>query len=332
MNLRNLIEYSYIFSAVLFIFGLKMLGSARTAKRGNFVSAVGMLVAVVATLLIQGIVSFKLILLGLVLGSAIGAIAAQRVQMTAMPEMVGLFNGFGGLASLFVGWAEYHRALNAPHPEISVAAMVATYLAVIIGGITFTGSMIAYAKLAELINGKPILFKGQKPLNAGLLALSLVILAIGSFAPQATYPLFLAAVLISFVLGVLAVIPIGGADMPVVISLLNSYSGLAACAAGFIIGNTVLVVAGCLVGARRHHPDPNHVQGHEPFLGQRALQRFWCHHGHRSSRRRKARGQSHLRRGCLLSAGIGPVGRRRSRLRHGRRPSAARRPRIGRFA
>ena len=249
MDLQSCIEMGYIASAVLFIFGLKMLGSARTAKRGNLVSAVGMLIAVIATLLINGIVSYKLLLAGLVLGSAIGVVAAQRVQMTAMPQMVALFNGFGGLASLLVGWAEYHRALNGPHPGIPVFTMVATYLAVIIGGITFTGSVIAYAKLAEKIDGKPILFQRQKPFNAALLGLSLIFLAIGSFSPQTTYWVFLLTIGFSFALGVLAVIPIGGADMPVVISLLNSYSGLAACAAGFIIGNTVLVVAGCLVGA-----------------------------------------------------------------------------------
>ena len=249
MNRAALVELAYIAVAVLFIFGLKMLGSARTAKRGNLVSAAGMLIAVAATLLTQGLVSYKLLLAGLVLGSVIGALAARRVQMTAMPQMVALLNGFGGLASLLVGWAEYHRALKIEHLGIPAFTMVATYLAAIIGGITFTGSMIAYAKLAEKIDGKPFLFRGQKPLNASLLALSVLLLAAGSFAPGSTYGLFLAAAAISFVLGVLAVIPIGGADMPVVISLLNSYSGLAACAAGFIIGNTVLVVAGCLVGA-----------------------------------------------------------------------------------
>jgi H+-translocating NAD(P) transhydrogenase subunit beta len=243
------IQFSYIAAAVLFIMGLKMLGSARTAKRGNLVSAVAMLIAVTATLLVQGVVSYKLILAGIVLGSAIGAFAAQRVKMTAMPEMVALFNGFGGLASLLVGWAEYHRALQAPEPALSAATMVAIYLAVIIGGITFTGSLIAYAKLAEKITGKPILFRGQKIANATLLAAALALLVLGSLAPESTYPLFLLAAVLSFALGVLAVIPIGGADMPVVISLLNSYSGLAACAAGFVIGNTVLVVAGSLVGA-----------------------------------------------------------------------------------
>ncbi|HMO52269.1 MAG TPA: NAD(P)(+) transhydrogenase (Re/Si-specific) subunit beta [Kiritimatiellia bacterium] len=244
-----LINLAYIVAAVLFIFGLKMLGKATTAPLGNLVSALGMLLAIVATLLIKDIVSYKLIFAGFIIGGAIGAIAAQRVKMTAMPEMVALFNGFGGLASLLVGWSEYHRALNF-HPEnLDAFTMVATYLAVIIGGITFTGSLIAFAKLAEKMTGKPILFKAQKPVNAGLLAAAVIILVMGAMAPASTYPLFLIAILIALALGVLAVIPIGGADMPVVISLLNSYSGIAASAAGFVIMNNVLVVAGCLVGA-----------------------------------------------------------------------------------
>ncbi|HMO05641.1 MAG TPA: NAD(P)(+) transhydrogenase (Re/Si-specific) subunit beta [Kiritimatiellia bacterium] len=249
MNLQFVIDISYIVSAVLFIIGLKMLGSAKTAVRGNFISAIGMLLAVVATLIMKDVISFKLIAAGFIVGGLIGAIAAQRVKMTSMPEMVALFNGFGGLASLLVGWSEYHRGVHAETVNLPAFTMVATYLAVIIGGITFTGSIIAYAKLAEKMNSKPILFKAQKPVNAGLLIASIVILVLGSIAPETTYPLFLIAVIISLILGVLAVIPIGGADMPVVISLLNSYSGLAACAAGFIIFNNVLVVAGCLVGA-----------------------------------------------------------------------------------
>ena len=247
--MENLIEIIYMVSAVLFILGLKMLGKAATAARGNLISAIGMLLAVVATMINKQVVSFEMIIAGIVVGSAIGAVAAQRVKMTAMPEMVALFNGFGGLASLLVGWSEYHRGLYYHQDALTTFTMVATYLAVVIGGITFTGSVIAYAKLAEKMTGKPIMFKAQKPVNALLLLASIAILVIGSLAPETTYPLFMIAVGISLILGVLAVIPIGGADMPVVISLLNSYSGLAACAAGFIIQNSVLVVSGCLVGA-----------------------------------------------------------------------------------
>ncbi len=249
MNAAMIIDVAYILAAVLFIFGLKMLGKATTAPRGNLVSAIGMLVAVVAALMDHHVVSYQVIAAGFVIGTIVGALAAQRVKMTAMPEMVALFNGFGGIASLLVGWAEYHHNFRLDPEKMTTFTMVATYLAVIIGGITFTGSLIAYAKLAEKMTGKPIMFKAQKPVNALLLLASIAVLVIGSMAPESSYPLFVAAIVISMILGVLAVIPIGGADMPVVISLLNSYSGLAACAAGFVILNNVLVVAGCLVGA-----------------------------------------------------------------------------------
>ena len=237
------IEWAYIVAAILFILGLKLLGKQASARRGNLLSAVGMLVAIVATLLVSGL-HYQWIIIGAVIGSAIGAVAAQRVQMTAMPEMVALFNGAGGLASLLVGWVEYHN-----HPTEPVSRTLPIFLAVLIGGVTLTGSVLAYAKLAEKVQTRPILFPFQQPLNAGLLLLSLLCGAIFCAHPESSYPVFLLILLLSLVLGVLAVIPIGGADMPVVIALLNSYSGLAACAAGFIIQNTVLIVAGCLVGA-----------------------------------------------------------------------------------
>ena len=242
-DLNNYIDILYIVSAVLFIIGLKMLGSQATARRGNLISAIGMLVAIVATLLYKGI-SFEWILIAMAGGAAIGAWAAQAVKMTAMPEMVGLFNGLGGVASLLVGWAEYQKT-----PESAPFTLFSIFLAVLIGAVTFSGSMIAYAKLSEKMSGKPILYVGQKPLN-GLLLLVTVVLG-GWFVanPLEAYPVFLVIIGLSLLLGVLLVIPIGGADMPVVISLLNSYSGLAACAAGFVILNKVLIVAGCLVGA-----------------------------------------------------------------------------------
>jgi NAD(P) transhydrogenase subunit beta len=239
-----LTNLGYIAACICFIFGLKMLSRPETARRGNLVSAIGMLIAVVVTLISRGIVTYQWIIVGAIVGTLVGAVAAQRVKMTAMPEMVALFNGFGGLASLLVGWSEYHR-----HPDSGLFTMIATSLAVLIGGITFSGSMVAFAKLAEKITGKPILFKGQQVANAALL-LAAVLCAIWVCAnPANAYAVFVAMVVLSLALGVLAVIPIGGADMPVVISLLNSYSGLAACAAGFVILNNVLIVAGCLVGA-----------------------------------------------------------------------------------
>jgi NAD(P) transhydrogenase subunit beta len=249
--MSTLISLSYIVASVLFIYGLKMLSSPVTARRGNMVSAFGMLIAVVVTLLDQHIIGYQWIILGVLIGTTIGSIAAVRVPMTSMPEFVALFNGFGGIASLLVAWAEYQRSLNMGYSEDASVAFIAgaTYLAVLIGGVTFTGSMIAYLKLSERISGKPVLFTGQQIVN-GLLVVAAVGCGVAYVIdPVGMYPAFIAAVAIAFILGVMATIPIGGADMPVVISLLNSYSGLAACAAGFIILNTVLIVSGALVGA-----------------------------------------------------------------------------------
>ncbi len=248
--METFITLAYIVSAVLFIYGLKMLGKATTAVQGNKLSALGMLIAVTATLL-HGGMDYKWILLGLLIGGGIGAAAAMRVPMTSMPEFVALFNGTGGLASLLVGWAEYNKFLNASDAALAFVPVLAIYLAVLIGGVTFSGSMVAYAKLAERIDGKPYLYAGQRKVSGALVAAVLFCGLVFVLAPGAglSQALFYLAVLLSLVLGVLFTIPIGGADMPVVISLLNSYSGLAACAAGFVISNTVLIVAGALVGA-----------------------------------------------------------------------------------
>ena len=236
-----LIQFAYIVSGGLFIFGLKQLGSPATARRGNMISATAMLVAIVAALLDQGIVDFQFIVIGFVVGGAVGAAAARLVQMTSMPEMVALFNGFGGMASLLVGWA----ALS---PEAGTFTLVTIILSILIGGMTFTGSLIAYGKLSETIGSGAVQFSGQQVVN------SLIVLGIlgGSvmFCMNPGNDLWLFVVIgLALVFGIMAVIPIGGADMPVVISLLNSYSGLAACAAGFAVDNNILIVAGALVGA-----------------------------------------------------------------------------------
>ncbi|HOC71864.1 MAG TPA: NAD(P)(+) transhydrogenase (Re/Si-specific) subunit beta [Candidatus Hydrogenedentes bacterium] len=247
---ENLIQIIYIASAILFIFGLKMMSRPTTAVRGNLLSAVGMGLAIVATLMTGGL-SMTWIVAGLVIGGVIGTVAALKVPMTSMPEFVAVFNGTGGLASMLVGCAEYYRYWSHGGGEIEAVPLIATYLAVLIGGVTFTGSMVAYAKLAEKIDSKPFLFKNQQLINAavlGLLALGGVVFFLSPHSIIAIL-FFLLAVALSLVLGVLVTIPIGGADMPVVISLLNSYSGLAGCAAGFVISNTVLIVAGSLVGA-----------------------------------------------------------------------------------
>jgi len=239
--MNYLIQFAYVASAALFILGLKQLGSPATARKGNTVSALGMLIAIVAALLDQGIVDYQWIAIGFVAGGAIGAAAARLVQMTAMPEMVALFNGFGGLASLLVGWA-------ALAPEASTFILVTIVLSILIGGVTFTGSVIAYGKLSETMGSGAFLFPGQQVVNSVIVAGIVGGAVMFCIDPGSTQWLYL-VVALSLVFGVMAVIPIGGADMPVVISLLNSYSGLAACAAGFAIGNNILIVAGALVGA-----------------------------------------------------------------------------------
>jgi NAD(P) transhydrogenase subunit beta len=251
-TLDALINIGYIVASVLFIYGLKMLSSPDTARRGNVVSAAGMLLAVVATLMTRGM-SYHWIAVGLAVGTVIGAWVAYAVKMTAMPEMVALFNGFGGLASLLVGWVEYYEkwlgGVRQGAIENATLTLVAIFFAVLIGGVTFTGSVVAYAKLAERITGRPILFRGQRIVNGALLA-TIVVLGVYLVARPAESEVVMYVIVgLSLVLGVMAVIPIGGADMPVVISLLNSYSGLAGAAAGFVIVNNVLIVSGSLVGA-----------------------------------------------------------------------------------
>jgi NAD(P) transhydrogenase subunit beta len=243
MNIELLANLSYIVSAALFIFGLKMLGSPATARRGNMFSSLGMLIAVVAGLTAEGIVSYEYIAAGMVLGATIGALAARLVGMTSMPEMVALFNGSGGAASLLVGWATLYGG------GIDTFTAVTILLAILIGGLAFTGSLIAYAKLAEVMNSAAIVFKGQRIVNSLLLVGIVYAAYMFCLDPQPESQWLYITLGLALLLGVMAVIPIGGADMPVVISLLNSYSGIAACAAGFAINNNILIVAGSLVGA-----------------------------------------------------------------------------------
>ena len=243
MNIELLANLSYIVSAALFIFGLKMLGSPATARRGNMFSSLGMLIAVVAGLTAEGIVSYEYIAVGMVLGAIIGALAARLVGMTSMPEMVALFNGSGGAASLLVGWATLYSG------GINTFTAVTILLAILIGGLTFTGSLIAFAKLAEVMNSAAIVFKGQRIVNSLLLVGIVYAAYMFCLDPQPESQWLYITLGLALLLGVMAVIPIGGADMPVVISLLNSYSGIAACAAGFAINNNILIVAGSLVGA-----------------------------------------------------------------------------------
>ncbi|MFL5730693.1 MAG: NAD(P)(+) transhydrogenase (Re/Si-specific) subunit beta, partial [Cytophagaceae bacterium] len=243
-----IIEFSYLIASVLFIIGIKMMGKTASARQGNFYSALAMLIAIVATLINQNVVSYAEILVAFIIGSAIGTYTAQKVPMTSMPEMVALFNGFGGLASVFVGISEYWRVVQENHSDDGMVWIVATIASVIIGGITFTGSYIAYAKLKGIVKGGAVTFSGQHTVNLVLFVVIIVASVMSVFDLSSPY-LILAVALMSLVLGVLVVIPIGGADMPVVVSLLNSYSGIAGCATGFILNNNVLIISGALVGA-----------------------------------------------------------------------------------
>lgn len=259
------INAAYIVSACLFIFGLKLLSHPSTSRKGNAVSALGMFIAVVVTLLHKDIISFHWIIAGVVIGGAIGAIFAKKVEMTSMPELVSLFNGFGGLASLAVGWISVIELANPSLADtasvlvssVAQASSESTHqglsisianLSIIIGGLTFSGSVIAWGKLSGRMTSAAITFAGQRWVNIALI-IAMVVVSYQLTQTPENMNLIYAIIAISVVFGVLAVIPIGGADMPVVISLLNSYSGIAATAAGFAIGNNILIVAGLLVGA-----------------------------------------------------------------------------------
>ena len=251
MNREILINSAYIVASGLFILGLKMLGRQATARKGNLLSGIGMLIAIVVTLLDRNVINYTWIIVGLVAGTVIGLACARLVKMTAMPEMVALLNGLGGLASLIVGAAEFLRIrIGETVPEHPMFTSGAIFLAVVIGGVTFTGSIYAFCKLAEWVSGRAVLFTGQQVVN-GILAIGMIVagvIYIVSGDPSMVLTAFLVFTGLALALGWTMVMPIGGGDMPVVIAILNSLSGLAACAAGFVISNNVLIVAGCLVG------------------------------------------------------------------------------------
>ena len=241
-----LVPFAYLAAAVLFILGIKMLSSARTARVGNGLAALGMLVAVAATLSLSRVLSYELIVGGIAVGAVLGIFFATRVQMTEMPEMVALLNGFGGAASALVGASEsLFRTSGTGGLSIVSIAIV---LSLLIGSVTLTGSLIAFSKLNGLLRSQPVTYPGQQVFNALIFLGALGCGAALAWSPG-SLPLLGILVGVALVLGVLAVLPIGGGDMPVVISLLNSYSGLAACATGFVLSNAGLVISGSLVGA-----------------------------------------------------------------------------------
>lgn len=242
-----LINVGYLIAAILFIFGLKGLTHPRTAVRGNLLGACGMLLAIVITLTDHRIVSFEIILAGVILGAAIGAVLALKIEMTAMPELVALFNGFGGIASVLVAGAALVESTLGGGSAL-VQTTVATAASGLIGAVTFWGSLVAFGKLKGLISENAVLFSGQQVINAALALIALALSA-GVVMDPTNVLLYWALVTVASILGVLLVIPIGGADMPVVVALLNSYSGLAAAATGFVLSNNVLIITGSLVGA-----------------------------------------------------------------------------------
>jgi len=235
---------AYLAAIALFILGLRDLSSPKTARRGNLRAAMGMLLAVVVTLLDRQILDYTWIVLGLLIGSAAGVVTAKKIQMTAMPQLVAVLNGLGGAASALVAFAEHGRT-GGLMPTVGLATLAVSLW---IGTLTFTGSLTAFAKLQGLMTGSPVVFRLQQAANACAAAVCLFLAGIFLADPGLWYALPALAVF-SALLGVLLVLPIGGADMPVVISLLNSYSGLAAAATGFVLSNQVLIVSGALVGA-----------------------------------------------------------------------------------
>jgi len=245
----SIINLAYLLASVLFIVGLKGLAHPRTAVRGNMLGALGMLIAIVVTLIDRSIIGYQWIIVGFIGGAAVGLVSALRVPMTAMPQMVALFNGFGGGASVFVAGAALLEAIMAGHTD-NLQMNIATVASGLIGGVTFWGSMVAYAKLQELkfLPQGAVAIPGQQVLNA-ILALAAVALGVLIVRDPTQTMYYWILVGVSSVLGVTLTIPIGGADMPVVIALLNSYSGLAAAATGFVLNNNVLIIAGSLVGA-----------------------------------------------------------------------------------
>ena len=241
-----LVMLLYLLAAVLFIVGLKKLGSPATAPGGNRLAAVGMLIAILATLIFGDILSYTGILIAMVVGSTIGWVLAKKVQMTGMPQMVALLNGFGGGASALVASAEFLR-FQSSATDIPITVAISIQLGVLVGAVTFSGSLIAFAKLQELVTGRAVTYPLQKTVNALLLLVTLGFMT--ALIMSASTWQFGVLVALALLLGVLSVIAIGGADMPVVISLLNSYSGIAAALTGFVISNHGLIIAGALVGA-----------------------------------------------------------------------------------
>ncbi|MGH9766963.1 MAG: NAD(P)(+) transhydrogenase (Re/Si-specific) subunit beta, partial [Blastocatellia bacterium] len=247
MSGNYLIEFSYLLASILFVFGLKGLSHPKTARRGMNMAALGMLVAVIGTLLHHEIISYQMIIIGMIIGSAIGAAMSIWMPMTAMPQRTALSHAFGALAASLVGISEYYQHAVYKGETISAFTMTALGFEVLFGSLTVTGSLLAFVKLQELMPGAPVTYKGQNIINVSLFAIAAAIFIYLIFDPTQSI-LFYVMVALSFLFGILLVLPIGSADMPVVMSLMNSYAGLASAATGFAINNKVLIIAGTLDG------------------------------------------------------------------------------------
>ncbi|MEX1356993.1 MAG: NAD(P)(+) transhydrogenase (Re/Si-specific) subunit beta [Gaiellaceae bacterium] len=243
---QNVVSAAYAAAAVLFIVGIRMLSSPRTARRGNWISAVGMLIAVGFTLTLAEIDDYLFVAAGLAIGAVLGVPAARLVKMTAMPQMVALLNGLGGGAAALVATAEFFRFAGAAG-SAPADTVVAAIFAALLGPLTFSGSMIAWGKLQEVLPGRPVVFRGQQLANAAVFGAAVVLAALAAVAENKA--MLSLTLIVSFVVGVLLVLPIGGADMPVVIALLNAFSGLGGVTTGFILDNNALIIGGTLVGA-----------------------------------------------------------------------------------
>ncbi|MEH6403485.1 MAG: NAD(P)(+) transhydrogenase (Re/Si-specific) subunit beta [Sneathiella sp.] len=247
----NFTALAYLVSAILFILALRGLSSPESSRRGNVMGMVGMLIAVVVTILDPGVVSYEWIIGGIVIGGAIGAVIAQRIAMTAMPQLIAAFHSLVGLAAVLVAAAAFYNpeayGIIGESGELSVLSRVEMAIGIVVGAITFSGSIIAFTKLQGLVSGNPVTFPGQHMLNLliGLAIVALIVLFCFDLSPE----VFWGMTALAFIIGFLIIIPIGGADMPVVVSMLNSYSGWAAAGIGFTLENTALIIVGALVGS-----------------------------------------------------------------------------------
>ena len=248
--MEKFVDIAYLIAAICFIYGLKMLSHPKTARNGNMIASIGMLIAIIATVFLGDKLDFKMIAIAMVLGSIIGAFFAIRVEMTQMPQLVAIFNGFGGAASALVASSQFLGSDNLSEP--SLLWIVSVVLSLLIGTLTFTGSFVAFGKLQGIVTTKPVTFPGQQILNT---ILAIVMIVAAYMVPTYGIDSFYLIIILSALLGILLVVPIGGADMPVVISLLNSYSGIAAAMTGFVLvssnpsAGSALIICGSLVGA-----------------------------------------------------------------------------------